>query len=82
MALKRKIAIKVAKGQNTEAIAALVKYLDNFAQDSEGWVELSNLYLKENQFQQAAYCMEEIVLLNPLNHIFHLKYAEVSPSSY
>lgn len=30
-----------------------------------------------NRYAQAAFCMEEVLMLQPQNHIFHLKYAEI-----
>ena len=40
-------------------------------------MELSQLYLKTNNFVGAQFCMEELILSNPYNHIYHQRYAEV-----
>ena len=46
----------------------------------EAWNELCDLYLREFDFAKAAFCMEELIVLNPNNHLYHLKYADVSVS--
>ncbi|MPC33655.1 ER membrane protein complex subunit 2 [Portunus trituberculatus] len=45
--------------------------------DSEAWQELCDLYLKEGDYSKAAFCMEELILSNPHNHLFHTRYAEI-----
>ncbi|ORY06442.1 TPR-like protein [Basidiobolus meristosporus CBS 931.73] len=77
MAVKRQIAIQKARGSTIEAIQSLSKYLDIHFNDIEAWLELCELYLDQFMYQQAAFCLEEVILLQPLNHLFHLKYAEV-----
>ncbi|KAF9125155.1 ER membrane complex subunit 2 [Mortierella sp. 14UC] len=77
LASKRQVMLLRAMGLPSEAIAALVKYLDINYTDFEGWLQLADLYLEELLYGQAAYCMEEVLMLQPQNHIFHLKYAEI-----
>ncbi|CAG8437144.1 10659_t:CDS:2 [Ambispora gerdemannii] len=74
---KRVIATFKAKGQISEAIEALSKYLDVYCNDTEAWLELSALYLEQHLYQQARFCLEEVILLQPQNHLSHLKYAEI-----
>jgi len=76
-ALKRRIAVYKAKGQDQQAIEALTQYLDAFYNDAESWLELSALYLNYHLYQQAGFCLEELILLQPQNHFYHLKYAEI-----
>jgi hypothetical protein len=45
--------------------------------DQEAWQELSELYLTEQEYGKAAFCMEELILHNPHNHLFHQRYAEI-----
>lgn len=75
--LKRKIAILKAQGFYKKTILALNDYLNFSVLDKEAWVELSNLYLEDQLFSQAAHCMEELILIEPNNHLYHLKYAEI-----
>lgn len=46
--------------------------------DYEGWMELGELYLDQLEYDKAAFCFEELIVINPYNHLFHLKYADVS----
>ncbi|KAJ2721931.1 tetratricopeptide repeat domain-containing protein [Coemansia sp. Benny D115] len=78
LAHKRMIAILKSQGQYTMAIKELVSYLDTHANDFEGWLELSHLYLDQHLYLQAAFCLEEVILQQPANHYFHLGYAEVN----
>jgi len=45
--------------------------------DQEGWQELSNLYLLEGEYAKSAYCMEEMILHNSQNHLYHQRHADI-----
>lgn len=45
--------------------------------DQEGWLELCDLYLLHHEFGRAAFCMEELLLNSPHNHLYHQRYAEI-----
>lgn len=45
--------------------------------DQEAWQELCELYLHEQEYNEAAFCMEELLLHNPHNHLMHQRYAEI-----
>ncbi|KAI8322640.1 TPR-like protein [Martensiomyces pterosporus] len=77
LASKRLIAILKSEGQYAQAIQELNTYLDTHSNDFEGWLELAHLYLHQHLYQQAAFCMEEVILQQPANYYFHLKYAEI-----
>ena len=51
--------------------------LDTFPNDVEGWAELTDLYLSQGMLSQAAFCLEELILLQPFSHYVHAQYAEV-----
>lgn len=74
---KHKVAILKAKCQISEAIKELVEYLKKFMVDQEGWQELSNLYLLEGEYAKSAYCMEEMILHNSQNHLYHQRNADI-----
>ncbi|GLV45262.1 ER membrane protein complex subunit 2A [Carabus blaptoides fortunei] len=74
---KRKVCILKAKGKIAEAIKELVDYLKIFMSDQEAWQELCDLYLQEQDYAKAAFCMEELILHNPHNHLIHQRYAEI-----
>ena len=33
--------------------------------DSEAWCELCDMYIAEQEYSKAAFCMEELILANP-----------------
>lgn len=45
--------------------------------DQEAWQELCDMYLSEQEYNEAAFCMEELILHNPHNHLMHQRYAEI-----
>ncbi|XP_057337363.1 ER membrane protein complex subunit 2-like [Microplitis mediator] len=77
---KRKVAIFKARGKTSEAIRELTEYLKVFMSDQEAWHELCDLYLKEQEYGKAAFCMEELILHNPHNHLIYQRYAEIKYS--
>ncbi|KAK3923910.1 ER membrane protein complex subunit 2 [Frankliniella fusca] len=74
---KRRVAILKAKGRIMEAIKELNEYLKKFMSDKEAWQELCELYLLEQDYAKAAFCMEELILHNPHNHLVHQRYADI-----
>uniref|UniRef100_A0A3B3Y912 ER membrane protein complex subunit 2 n=1 Tax=Poecilia mexicana TaxID=48701 RepID=A0A3B3Y912_9TELE len=76
-ARKRKISILRAQGKSTEAIRELNEYLEQFVGDQEAWHELSELYINEHDYGKAAFCLEELMMTNPHNHLYCEQYAEV-----
>src|SRR5207248_11509130 len=74
---KRVITIKKVQGDHAGMIATLTGYLDTYYNDTEAWLELWSAYLAQHHYQQAAFCMEELLLLQTANHFWHLKYAEI-----
>lgn len=56
---------------------ALNDYLKLFQADHEAWLELSDAYLREMEFTKAAFCLEELILMNPHNHCYHQRYADI-----
>ncbi|XP_053970689.1 ER membrane protein complex subunit 2-like isoform X2 [Hylaeus volcanicus] len=77
---KRRIAILKAKGRTSEAIKELTEYLKKFMSDQEAWHELCDLYLQEQEYSKAAFCMEELILHNPHSHLIYQRYAEIKYS--
>lgn len=74
---KRRIAILKSRGRINDAIKELTEYLKRFMIDQEAWQELSDLYLQEQEYGRAAFCIEELILHNPHNHLLHQRYAEI-----
>ncbi|VDL76293.1 unnamed protein product [Nippostrongylus brasiliensis] len=83
---KRKVAVLLAQGLRLEAIRELNDYLKIFLNDSEAWLQLSELFLAESDFAKAAHCLEECVLaavssfdsvLLPLNTLYLRRLADI-----
>ena len=49
----------------------------SFMTDTEAWQELAELYTIENDLPKAAFCIEELILHNPHNHLLHQRYADI-----
>ncbi|KAK3087125.1 hypothetical protein FSP39_002027 [Pinctada imbricata] len=76
-ARKRKVAIMKAQNKVAEAIEELNKYLKLFMTDFEAWMELCDLYLSQQDYGKACFCVEELIMSNPHNHLYHQKFAEI-----
>lgn len=76
-ARKRKIAILISQRKNVEAIKELCEYLKKFMNDQDAWKELCELYMMEQDYSKAIFCMEELLLSHPLSHIYHTRLAEM-----
>lgn len=80
--IKRQVAVLKAMGSSDsrggigKAITVLVKYLDTYYTDPEAWQELAALYSELYMYAQAAFALEELILLVPHNSFFVLQYAE------
>ncbi|KAI8994512.1 hypothetical protein BDB01DRAFT_194686 [Pilobolus umbonatus] len=77
LASKRQIALLKARNKEHDMVEALTTYLDTYYDDYEAWLELCDVYVSKYMYDQAAYCCEELIILQPSNHIIYLKYAEL-----
>ena len=73
---KRKIAILKNKNRDS-AIKQLTVYLQTFSTDQDAWMELADLYIEQMDYSKAAFCIEELILANAFNHIYHQRLAEI-----
>lgn len=75
----RKRLVTIAKSQNDipKAIDLLNKYLEQFMTDFEAWMELCDMYLTQLDYNKACFCMEELIMSNPHNHLYYQKFAEI-----
>jgi len=76
-AIRRQVAICRSRGRYGEAAKRLIDYLQTFCSDTEGWLMLTDLYLLAQQYKRAAFCMEELILINPMNYIYHIRAGEI-----
>jgi len=74
---KRQISLLKEQNQIREAISELNSYLELYQADQEAWSELCDLYLIEHDYTKAGFCAEELLLINPHNHLNHERYASI-----
>jgi len=80
LAVKRQVAVCRAKGPRglAEAAKRLCEYLATFCSDAEGWLLLHDVYLACQQYKRAAFCVEELLLINPMAYIYHVRAGEIT----
>ncbi|XP_075546395.1 ER membrane protein complex subunit 2-like isoform X2 [Dermacentor variabilis] len=74
---KRRVAVLLSQQMVGEAVRELSDYLRRFMGDQEAWLQLCGLYLREQDLARAAFCLEELILCNPHNHLYYQRYAEI-----
>ncbi|KAL8857046.1 MAG: hypothetical protein Q9178_006338 [Gyalolechia marmorata] len=62
---KRRIALLRSLAKESDAINALIELLEASPTDIESWAELCELYVSQGLYQQAEFCLEEILLSTP-----------------
>ncbi|KAF4317012.1 hypothetical protein BBO99_00008320 [Phytophthora kernoviae] len=77
LVLKRKIAVLKAQKKTADVVTALNEFLRSFGTDLAAWTELGETYLSLGAYRYAAFCYEELVLLNPMDSIFHSRLADI-----
>ncbi|CAN0050377.1 unnamed protein product, partial [Phaeothamnion confervicola] len=77
--LAMKLQIASAKAQNKPAVVIrlLNTYLETFAGDPDAWQELAELQAGLGNYEAAAFCYEELVLLSPRSPHHHCRLAEL-----
>lgn len=75
-ASKRKIALQIASGSTSAAVDALVEYLTIMSTDTEAWECLCNCYRQTLNWEQALFCLEELIMLRPQSAQYYLAYAD------
>ncbi|KAL9585914.1 MAG: hypothetical protein Q9212_001231 [Teloschistes hypoglaucus] len=73
---KRRVALLRNLSREVEAIDSLVELLEASPTDIEAWAELSELYVLQGCYQQAEFCLEEILLSTPNAWNIHARLAE------
>ena len=64
-------------GKETQAHTHLSNYLMKFPGDASAWYEMYERCLEFGDFHSAAYCLEELVLSQPLDSKLHCKLGEL-----
>ena len=73
---KRRAALLRSTGKNGDAIVALTNLLDSSPTDAEAWAELGDLYSSQGAYDQAVYCLEEVLLVTPNAWNMHARLGE------
>eukprot|EP00308_Calcidiscus_leptoporus_P025224 CAMPEP_0119375940 /NCGR_PEP_ID=MMETSP1334-20130426/37568_1 /TAXON_ID=127549 /ORGANISM="Calcidiscus leptoporus, Strain RCC1130" /LENGTH=324 /DNA_ID=CAMNT_0007394371 /DNA_START=16 /DNA_END=990 /DNA_ORIENTATION=- len=76
-AMKRQVALLRGCNKPTEAACKLVNHLNFVCADADAWLVLADLYLQQQQHRKAAFCVEELILINPMNYMYHVRYGEI-----
>ncbi|KAL8707897.1 MAG: hypothetical protein Q9220_007117 [cf. Caloplaca sp. 1 TL-2023] len=74
---KRRVAVLRTISREGDAIQNLVELLEACPTDIESWAELSELYTSQGFYQQAEFCLEEILLSTPNAWNIHARLGEV-----
>lgn len=75
----KKRIISCLKSQNKikEYVNELNDYLKLYQADHEAWLELCEAYLNELEYSKACFCLEELILMHPHNHVYYQRYADI-----
>jgi len=76
-AMKRLIAISKDKGVVDKTVKLLKEYLEVHQTDQDAWLELASIYIAACEYKFAAFCYEDLILIQPYNWMYHVKYAEL-----
>ncbi|KAL8680177.1 MAG: hypothetical protein Q9186_003589 [Xanthomendoza sp. 1 TL-2023] len=74
---KRRIALLRSLSREADATNALVELLEASPTDIESWAELCELYVSQGFYQQAEFCLEEILLSTPNAWNIHARLGEI-----
>nr|OQO27596.1 hypothetical protein B0A51_05226 [Rachicladosporium sp. CCFEE 5018] len=74
---KRRAALLRSMGKLNEAVIALTELVDVSPTDAESWAELADCYLTKGSFEQAVFCLEEVLLVTPNAWNMHARLGEV-----
>lgn len=77
IARHRKVAVLKSRGDTGGAVRELVVLLKDRQGDLAAWKELGSLYLRLNLFAPARFCMEEMTMAQPYNHVWFTLCAEI-----
>ncbi|OTB16884.1 hypothetical protein K445DRAFT_57831 [Daldinia sp. EC12] len=75
--LKRRVALLRSMGKISEAVSALISFLDISPTDAEAWAELADLYFSQGLYSQAIFALEEVLVLQPNAWNVHARLGEV-----
>lgn len=74
---KRRAALLKSVGKGADAIRDIVSLLDSSPTDAEAWMELAEMYVAMGNWEQAVFCLEEVVLVMPNAWNVQARFGEV-----
>ncbi|KAI6907856.1 hypothetical protein D0869_05530 [Hortaea werneckii] len=74
---KRRAALLRSMGKVSESVQELVRLLDVSPTDAETWAELADMYVQQGLYEQAVYCLEEVLVVMPNAWNMHARLGEV-----
>ncbi|KAI7648036.1 tetratricopeptide repeat domain-containing protein, partial [Hortaea werneckii] len=74
---KRRAALLRSMGKVSESVQELVRLLDVSPTDAETWAELADMYAQQGLYEQAVYCLEEVLVVMPNAWNMHARLGEV-----
>jgi tetratricopeptide (TPR) repeat protein len=75
---KRKVSVLRQLGDTKHALEELLRYLDVFYADVEGWLEAADIYATCNLYPQSLSALSHVMLLAPQNSYYVLQAAETA----
>ncbi|KAG6888251.1 hypothetical protein C0995_009452 [Termitomyces sp. Mi166 len=75
---KRRISVLRRTGKIETAVEELSRFLDTFYTDTEGWLELADIYTSCNQYTHALQALSHALILAPQNLFTALQFAETA----
>mmetsp|Transcript_19424 Transcript_19424/g.28782 ORF Transcript_19424/g.28782 Transcript_19424/m.28782 type:complete len:303 (+) Transcript_19424:46-954(+) len=74
---KRLASVLLGQDKVDKAIQTLNKHLVVNCGDSDSWLELGKIYLDLGKYDAAAFCYEELILIDPADPVHHCRLAEI-----
>jgi len=66
---RAQVALLRSRGRAGDAASKLVEHVEVVCSDTDAWLQLSEIYLAAMRFRRAAFCIEELLLVNPMAHM-------------
>jgi tetratricopeptide (TPR) repeat protein len=77
LVLKRKVCAYKSQGDLKAAVLEIHKILKIIYGDQGLWLELADIHMTMGDYQEAAFCMEELVLQDPHNAAFNSRLGKI-----
>lgn len=75
--MRRLVCTHKQSGNTKLAVEHLHKILAVYQSDAGSWFELSEIHIAFGEYEEAAHCCEELVMLKPTSCVYHNRLADV-----